>query len=49
MSFSILIADDHAVVRHGVSLLLQEMMPLVQVFQAWDYDSLMAKNGPGGL
>lgn len=41
MSFSILIADDHAVVRHGISLLLQEVMPTVEVAQAWDYDSLM--------
>lgn len=41
MSFSILVADDHAVVRHGISLLLQEMIPDIRVTYAWDYDSLM--------
>lgn len=45
MSLHILIADDHAVVRHGISLLLQEMMPSVKVTQAWDYDTLMSGLG----
>ncbi len=45
MSLHILIADDHAVVRHGISLLLQEMMPSVNVTQAWDYDTLMSGLG----
>ncbi len=41
MPFNILVADDHAVVRHGISLLLQEMMPSIRVIQAWDHDTLM--------
>ena len=41
MSLNILIADDHAVVRHGVSLLIQETRTAVTLFQAYDYDTLM--------
>lgn len=40
MPLNILIADDHAVVRHGVSLLLKEALPAITVFQAWDHDTL---------
>jgi DNA-binding NarL/FixJ family response regulator len=51
MPFNILIADDHAVVRHGISLLLQEMMPSIRVIHAWDHDTLMQgiRQGPVDL
>ncbi|WP_118975650.1 response regulator transcription factor [Taibaiella koreensis] len=42
MPLNLLIADDHAVVRHGVSLLLREMIPAATLSQAYDYDTLTA-------
>jgi len=42
MPLNFLIADDHAVVRHGVSLILREVLPAAVIFQAYDYDTLVS-------
>lgn len=41
MPLNILIADDHAVVRYGVSLLIKEIRPAANIFLACDYVSLI--------
>jgi two-component system invasion response regulator UvrY len=40
MNANIIVADDHAIVRRGVILLLREILPLATIFQATDFDQI---------
>jgi len=42
MSHKILIADDHSVVRHGTKLIIEEIYPDVQVFEASSVSQMTA-------
>ncbi len=41
MSIRIILADDHAVVRHGVSLIIKEFLPAAEIFHANDFNFLL--------
>ncbi len=41
MSPQILIADDHSIVRHGLSLMLRDMFPDAGIFFAVSFDTLL--------
>lgn len=41
MSIRIILADDHAVVRHGVSLIIREFLPAAEILHAIDFPSLL--------
>lgn len=41
MSPKILIADDHAIVRHGVSFIIREALPDAKIFLANNFDMLL--------
>lgn len=41
MSFQILVADDHSIVRHGLSLIIRDMFPDADVFFATNFDTLL--------
>lgn len=41
MSIRIILADDHAVVRHGVSLIIKEFRPKAEIFHAHDFPFLL--------
>ncbi len=45
MPSSILIADDHAVVRHGIAILVKEIIPDACIFHANDFNSLLKELG----
>jgi DNA-binding NarL/FixJ family response regulator len=41
MSIRIILADDHAVVRHGVSLIIKDFLPDAEIFHANDFNFLL--------
>jgi DNA-binding NarL/FixJ family response regulator len=41
MSPKILIADDHAIVRHGVGFIIKETLPDAEIFLANNFDTLL--------
>jgi DNA-binding NarL/FixJ family response regulator len=41
MSIKILLADDHAVVRHGISLIIKDFLPASEIIHAHDFPFLL--------
>lgn len=41
MSIKILLADDHAVVRHGISLIIKDFLPGAEIIHAHDFPFLL--------
>jgi DNA-binding NarL/FixJ family response regulator len=41
MSVKILLADDHAVVRHGISLIIKDFLPDAEIIHAHDFPFLL--------
>lgn len=41
MSIKILLADDHAVVRHGISLIIKDFLPAAEIIHAHDFPFLL--------
>jgi len=41
MAIRIILADDHAVVRHGVSLIIKELIPEAELFHIPDFPALL--------